>query len=133
MGGVRRDRAGPGLLAGDYVGASGEATIAAGLGANVLIGGSNRTVALQPLSVTGQVGLNLAVGVADLQTAAGALTRSDGLEMTAAAGGRHCVIATGRFSRARRCGCRSWRAAGGTMRPAPRWPRGSSAQLRASR
>jgi hypothetical protein len=55
-----------GFLAGDYVGASGEASIAAGLGANVLIGGSNQTVALQPVSVSGQVGLNLAVGVADL-------------------------------------------------------------------
>jgi len=32
----------------------------------VLIGGSNRTVALQPLSVGGQIGLNLAVGVASL-------------------------------------------------------------------
>ena len=41
--------------------------VAVGLGANVLIGGSNRTVALQPVSVTGQVGLNLAVGVADLR------------------------------------------------------------------
>src|SRR5262249_42268494 len=59
--------AGPGFLTGDYIGASGEATIAAGLGANVLIGGSNRTVALQPISVTGQTGLNLAVGVANLQ------------------------------------------------------------------
>jgi Protein of unknown function (DUF992) len=58
--------AGPGFLAGDYVGATGEVTIAAGLGANVLVGGSNRTVALQPVSVTGQIGLNLAVGVADL-------------------------------------------------------------------
>jgi hypothetical protein len=57
---------GPGFLAGDYVGASGEVTLAAGLGANVLIGGSNRTVALQPLSVQGQVGLNLAVGIGDL-------------------------------------------------------------------
>jgi hypothetical protein len=57
---------GPGFLAGDYVGASGEATVAAGLGANVLIGGSNRTVALQPLSVSGQVGLNLALGIGDL-------------------------------------------------------------------
>jgi len=57
----------PGALAGDYVGASGEATIAAGLGANVLIGGSNRTIALQPVSVQGQVGLNVAVGVADLR------------------------------------------------------------------
>jgi hypothetical protein len=57
---------GPGFLTGDYVGASGEATIAAGLGANVLVGGSNRTVALQPLSVSGQIGLNVALGVADL-------------------------------------------------------------------
>ena len=58
--------AGRGALAGDYVGATGEATVAVGLGGNVLVGGSNRTVALQPLSVTGQSGLNLAVGVADL-------------------------------------------------------------------
>src|SRR5262245_33750553 len=58
--------AGPGFLAGDYVGASGEATIAAGLGANVLIGGSNRTVALRPGSVSGQIGLNFAVGIGDL-------------------------------------------------------------------
>ncbi len=35
-------------------------------GANVLVGGSNRTVALQPLSVSGQVGLNLALGIGDL-------------------------------------------------------------------
>jgi hypothetical protein len=59
--------AGRGALAGDYSGVTGEATIAVGLGANVLVGGSNRTVALQPVSVTGQSGLNLAVGVADLQ------------------------------------------------------------------
>ena len=58
--------AGPGFLAGDYIGASGEVSIAAGLGANVLLGGSNHTVALQPLSVSGQIGLNLAVGVAAL-------------------------------------------------------------------
>ena len=57
---------GLGFLAGDYAGASGEATVAVGLGANVLVGGSNRTVALQPLSVMGQVGLNIAVGVANL-------------------------------------------------------------------
>jgi hypothetical protein len=51
--------AGPGFLAGDYYGASGEVTVAAGLGANVLVGGSNRTVALQPISISGQRGLNL--------------------------------------------------------------------------
>ena len=62
---------GYGFLAGDYVGATGEASVVAGLGANVLVGGSNRTVALQPLSVGGQVGLNLAVGVANLSLRAG--------------------------------------------------------------
>jgi hypothetical protein len=59
--------AGRGALAGDYAGVTGEATIAVGLGANVLVGGSNRTVALQPVSTTEQSGLNLAVGVASLQ------------------------------------------------------------------
>jgi hypothetical protein len=55
-----------GMLNGTYVGASGEASIAVGLGANVLIGGSHRSVALQPLSVQGQVGLNIAAGVSQL-------------------------------------------------------------------
>jgi hypothetical protein len=55
-----------GALAGRYAGASAEATVGAGLGANVLVGGSNRTVALQPVSVQGQTGLNLAVGVSEL-------------------------------------------------------------------
>ena len=56
----------PSALAGNYAGATAEATVAAGLGANVLVGGSNRSIALQPVSVTGQAGLNLAVGVAEL-------------------------------------------------------------------
>lgn len=55
-----------GALAGSYAGAGAEATVAAGLGANVLVGGSTRTVTLQPLSVQGQTGLNLAVGVSSL-------------------------------------------------------------------
>jgi len=54
-------------LRGDYVGGSAEATVGAGLGANVLVGGSNRTVALQPVSIQGQTGLNVAVGVTELQ------------------------------------------------------------------
>ena len=56
-----------GALAGNYSGASAEASVAAGLGANVLVGGSNRSFALQPLSVQGQAGLNLAVGVVDFE------------------------------------------------------------------
>jgi hypothetical protein len=55
-----------GMLSGTYAGATAEATVAAGLGANVLVGGSNRSVALQPLSVQGQVGLNVAAGVGAL-------------------------------------------------------------------
>jgi hypothetical protein len=38
----------------------------AGLGANVLVGGSSQTVALQPLSVQGQIGLDIAAGVGSL-------------------------------------------------------------------
>jgi hypothetical protein len=57
---------GRGDLVGDYAGVSGQATVGAGLGANVLVGGSNRTISLQPLSVEGSVGLNIAVGVAGL-------------------------------------------------------------------
>ena len=56
-----------GALAGSYSGASAEATVVAGLGANVLLGGSNRSIALQPVSLQGQAGLNVAAGVADLQ------------------------------------------------------------------
>jgi hypothetical protein len=56
-----------GALAGTYSGASAEATVGAGVGANVLVGGSDRTVSLQPLSVQGQTGLNLAVGVSGME------------------------------------------------------------------
>ncbi len=56
-----------GMLTGTYAGASGEISIAAGLGANVLVGGSTSTVALQPISVQGQVGLNIAAGVGSLE------------------------------------------------------------------
>lgn len=55
-----------GALAGHYVGATAEATVGAGLGANVLVGGSNRTITLQPVSVQAQTGLNVAAGVAGL-------------------------------------------------------------------
>jgi hypothetical protein len=54
------------MLSGNYVGASAEASVAAGLGANVLVGGSASTVALQPLSIQGQVGFDIAAGVSSL-------------------------------------------------------------------
>ncbi|MFA5897965.1 MAG: DUF992 domain-containing protein [Hyphomicrobium sp.] len=56
----------PGALAGDYGGVSAEATVGLGVGANALLGGSQNSVALQPLSVSGQQGLNIAVGIAGL-------------------------------------------------------------------
>ena len=57
----------PGALAGDYVGASAEATVVIGAGANLLVGGSDKSFTLQPLSVQAQTGLNLAVGVSQFQ------------------------------------------------------------------
>jgi hypothetical protein len=54
---------GPGSLAGSYGGVAAGATVIAGLGANVLVGGNSRTVSLQPLSVQGQTGLNVSAGV----------------------------------------------------------------------
>ena len=60
-------RIGRGDLAGNYAGASANATIGIGGGANVLVGGSANSFALQPLSLQGQTGLNLAIGVSGLQ------------------------------------------------------------------
>ncbi len=61
--------AGPpaGALAGTYVGASAEATVGLGVGANVLIGGSARSIALQPVSVEGAAGLNVQLGLSNLE------------------------------------------------------------------
>jgi len=56
-----------GMLAGTYAGATAEISVAAGLGANVLVGGSHRSVALQPLSVQGQIGLDIAGGIGALE------------------------------------------------------------------
>ena len=53
-------------LAGTYVGASAEATLGAGVGANVLIGGIKKSVTLQPVSIQAQAGLDVAAGVASL-------------------------------------------------------------------
>lgn len=54
-------------LEGNYGGANAEATVGLGAGANVLFGGSDRTISLQPVSIQGQAGLNLAVAVANLE------------------------------------------------------------------
>src|SRR5262249_31971307 len=61
------NRLGPGDLAGDYAGAQGSASVGVGGGGNWLVGGSNNTIALQPLSLQGQVGLNIAAGLESLE------------------------------------------------------------------
>ena len=56
-----------GSLAGTYLGANVEATAIVGLGANALVGGMNNNFALQPLSIQGQTGLNVAAGIQSLR------------------------------------------------------------------
>lgn len=58
-----------GALAGSYGGVTGSVTVGVGLGANVLVGGNAQTIALQPVSVDTQSGLNVAAGVAGLTLA----------------------------------------------------------------
>jgi len=57
---------GQGALAGDYAGATASAAVGVGGGANALIGGFKSSIALQPISVEAQNGLNIAAGVASL-------------------------------------------------------------------
>ena len=57
---------GAGVLAGSYGGAVVSATVGAGAGANVLVGGSSKQVSLQPVSVEGSMGLNVAAGIGEV-------------------------------------------------------------------
>jgi hypothetical protein len=54
-----------GALEGTFAGLSADASIGIGGGANALIGGSNKSIVLQPLSLKGQTGMNLAIGIAE--------------------------------------------------------------------
>src|ERR1700730_10223635 len=56
-----------GALTGKYLGVAADASIGVGGGANVLVGGSSRTISLQPVSVQGQTGLNAALAVASVE------------------------------------------------------------------
>jgi hypothetical protein len=58
------NRPAPCALAGNYAGPSTNATVGIGLGANVLIGGSNNSIALQPISIEGNTGFDVAAGIA---------------------------------------------------------------------
>ena len=57
----------PGALSGEYVGVTGDVGLGIGGGANVLLGGSARTFALQPLSLQGSVAVNVVLGVSSLK------------------------------------------------------------------
>ncbi len=58
---------GPGDLSGNYAGVQGSAALGVGVGGNVLVGGSANSIALQPLSVQGQVGISVAAGLEALE------------------------------------------------------------------
>jgi hypothetical protein len=60
-------RPSPCVLAGNYGGAAANATVGVGLGANVLVGGSGNSIALQPVSIEGTRGLNVAAGIASMR------------------------------------------------------------------
>lgn len=57
------DRIGRGDLRGSYGGVTASATVGVGIGGNALIGGSNHTFTLQPVSIEGSTGLNVAAGI----------------------------------------------------------------------
>ena len=57
----------PGSLSGSYAGGTASATVGVGVGAHALVGGSNNTIALQPLSLEGNSGLNVAAGIGAIQ------------------------------------------------------------------
>lgn len=53
-------------LSGNYAGVTGSAAVGVGVGANILVGGSGNHFMLQPVSIEGQTGLNVAAGIAAL-------------------------------------------------------------------
>jgi hypothetical protein len=57
----------PGALSGGYGGVAANATVGVGGGVNALVGGSDRSISLQPVSVEGNTGLNIAGGVAEMR------------------------------------------------------------------
>lgn len=61
------NKPGDNALAGQYVGVSAGGSLGIGLGANALVGGSGKQIGLQPVSVEGVEGVNLAVGLASLK------------------------------------------------------------------
>ena len=60
-------RVGYGDLAGNYGGIGANASVGIGGGGNFLVGGPANAYALQPISLQGQTGLNVAAGVASIE------------------------------------------------------------------
>ena len=61
------DAAEAGALAGRYVGGTASVALGAGAAANVLIGGSKHTVALQPISASGLIGTGAALDIEEFE------------------------------------------------------------------
>jgi hypothetical protein len=61
------DRLGRGELAGNYSGVGANASVGVGFGGNFLVGGAENAYGLQPISLQGQTGLNVAAGVAGVE------------------------------------------------------------------
>jgi hypothetical protein len=53
----------PGALAGNYLGVDADAALGLGVGANAIVGGTGKGFILQPLSVEGEIGVNIAAGI----------------------------------------------------------------------
>jgi len=60
---------GPGALAGDYAGPGATVKVGVGGGGAILVGGSDNTISLQPLSVEGGTGLGVTAGIESLTLA----------------------------------------------------------------
>lgn len=57
----------PGELAGSYGGLEAGAAAVVGGRGQVMVGGARRTISLQPLSVEGEIGVNIAVGITSME------------------------------------------------------------------
>ena len=68
----------PGSLAGNFAGASANASVAFGLGASVLICGLSEDFALQPVQIAKQKGINIAIGITRMQLQQVAVAPQDG-------------------------------------------------------
>lgn len=77
---------GPGALQGGYAGATASATVVGGIGAHVLFGGFDRSIALQPVSVEGSSGFDVAAGIGAMRLHEEEAVRPASFEQHAEAG-----------------------------------------------